>query len=565
MDKLREFHTKHLVLHPRPGSFTAEGDSARWSNEDLDPVPQEKKTWEWWHVGGFWIAEGFNPAQMQVPSSAVVMGLNPGLAMVACLVGNLLVTGPVCLVGWLGSKYSIPFPVIARASYGMIGAYWAMIIRGIFCVILYGVQATLGGNAVRCMLEAIWPSFAHWHLNSLPASADISAPDLLCFALFWLASFPLLFVPMSSLRWVFAVKIAIMPFFYVALFTWALTAGHGVGPLFSIPTKITSGWSVGYVFCSTILATIGGNASECARSSGRPLIKFFKVDLTKWESTAFAVNMADITRYAKNPRSAAIAQAFALPICITMIELLGAIMAATAQVVYGEVLWNPLTIILLWNNRAAKFFAGFLFAFATIATNVTGNSIPFAHDIMGIFPRYMNVRRGQVLCAILGFAMNPWVIQARASRFFNFVGGYSIFLGPLVGIILCDYFLVRRSKPYNMFHLYRTEGLYWYWKGCNLRALSAWLVGVIPLLPGLIHNINPNIKMGRGIVEFFTMGWLDGLVITAITYYLLCLAFPVKTVVDDGSDVVIEAKDEESIRQVPATEKPVDVVGAKEI
>jgi nucleobase:cation symporter-1, NCS1 family len=194
------------------------------------------------------------------------------------------------------------------------------------------------------MIEAIWPSFAHWHLNSLPKSADITAPDLLCFALFWIFSFPLLFVSISSLRWLFAVKIAIMPLFYVALFTWTLTAGHGVGPLFSIPNNITSGWSIGYVFCSTILATIGGNAT-------------------------FAVNMADITRYAKNPKTSAIAQAFALPICITMIELLGALMAATAQVVYGEVLWNPLTIILLWNNRAAKFFAGLLFAFATIATS----------------------------------------------------------------------------------------------------------------------------------------------------------------------------------------------------
>jgi cytosine/uracil/thiamine/allantoin permease len=112
------------------------------------------------------------------------------------------------------------------------------------------------------MLEAIWPSFAHWHLDSLPKSADISAPDLLCFSLFWIASFPFLFVSMSSLRWVFVVKIAIMPLFYVALFTWALTAGNGVGPLFSIPNKITSGQSIGYVFCSTILATIGGNASK---------------------------------------------------------------------------------------------------------------------------------------------------------------------------------------------------------------------------------------------------------------------------------------------------------------
>ncbi len=143
----------------------------------------------------------------------------------------------------------------------MIGAYFAMTIRGVFCVILYGVIASLGGNAVRCMLEGIWPSFAIWHLNSLPASDAITAPDLLCFALFWIASFPFLLISISSLRWMFLVKIVLMPFFYVALMTWALTAGNGTGPLFSIPNNITSGWSIGYVFCSTILATIGGNAS----------------------------------------------------------------------------------------------------------------------------------------------------------------------------------------------------------------------------------------------------------------------------------------------------------------
>jgi nucleobase:cation symporter-1, NCS1 family len=129
--------------------------------------------------------------------------------------------------------------------------------------------------------------------------------------------------------------------------------------------------------------------------------------------------------------------------------------------------------------------------------------------------------------------MNPWVIQARASRFFNFVGGYSIFLGPLVGskphplrlrlhrsltrllVILCDYLIIRKATPYNIYHLYRPGGLYWYWKGCNFRALTAWLVGVAPLLPGLIYNINSNIKMDKGILEFYTLGWLDGLVIAS--------------------------------------------------
>ncbi|RFU28180.1 hypothetical protein B7463_g8166, partial [Scytalidium lignicola] len=527
MDTFRNLRDKHLVLHPPPGSFTAEGDSARWSNADLDPVPETKKKWEWYHVGGFWIAEGFNAAQMQVPSSAVSIGLNPGLAVVACLIGNLLVTFPVCVTGYLGAKYSINFPVIARSSYGMVGAYVAMTIRGVFCVILYGVIASLGGNAVRCMIEGIWPSFASWHLNSLPASAEITAPDLLCFSIFWLLSFPFLLISITSLRWMFLVKIVLMPFFYVALMTWGLTAGHGTGPLFSIPNKITNGWSVGYVFCSTILATIGGNAT-------------------------FAINMADITRYARSPRDCTIAQAVALPVMITLIELLGAILAATSQVVYGEVQWNPLLLVLEWDNRAAKFFAGLLFAFAMIGTNIAGNSVPFANDLMGIFPKYINIRRGQVICAIIGYASCPWAIQAKSTRFFSFIGGYSIFLGPVVGVLLSDYFLVTKRKDFNIVQLYKPHGIYWYNHGWNFRAIVALLSGIAPLLPGLIYNINPVIPMARGIIEFYTLGWLDGLIISLVIYYLLNLAFPYKPILDqedihvpvvtDGSNSGLEEK-----------------------
>jgi nucleobase:cation symporter-1, NCS1 family len=311
-------------------------------------------------------------------------------------------------MGYLGSKTGLNFPVLARGAFGMWGSYIALLIRGIFCLILYGVISTLGGGSVRCMVEAIWPSFKTWHANSLPASAAITAPDLLCFALFWIASFPFLLISISSMRWLFTVKLVLMPFFFVALFTWSLTASHGVGPLFSIPNNITGGFSVGYVFCGTILATIGANAT-------------------------FAVNMPDITRYARQPRASAVAQAVALPVFITLTELLGALLAATSQVVYGEVLWNPTAIILLWDNRAAKFFAGLLFTLAMLATNISGNSVPFANDISAAFPRYFNFRRGQVLCAVIGFACNPWLLEAKASTFFNFIGGYSTFLGPLVG------------------------------------------------------------------------------------------------------------------------------------
>jgi nucleobase:cation symporter-1, NCS1 family len=107
MNRIKAFHDNKLVLAPEPGSFTAEGESTRWSNKDLDPVPPSRKKWEWYHVGGFWIAEGFNVAQFQTISSAVALGLNPGIALVACLIGNLMVTVPVCIMGYVGAKVQL--------------------------------------------------------------------------------------------------------------------------------------------------------------------------------------------------------------------------------------------------------------------------------------------------------------------------------------------------------------------------------------------------------------------------------------------------------------------------
>ncbi|TKA41757.1 hypothetical protein B0A54_08183 [Friedmanniomyces endolithicus] len=449
----------------------------------------------------------FNVAQLETPSSAVALGLNPGLAIIACLIGNLLVTLPTMSSGYIGSKFGLNFPVVSRASFGMRGAYVAMVIRGVVCVIWMGVQSSVGGNAVRCMIEAIWPSFKNWNADVLPASASITAPDLLCFAIFWIVQFPFLFLSINALRWFFMIKVVVMPFFGVVLFTWALTAAHGWGPLFSIPNNITNGWTVGYAFCRTITASISGNAT-------------------------FAINMGDITRYAHDSRRAWQMQLL-LPVCITLTELLGTVLAASAQVVYGQVQWNPLQVILLWDDRAAKFFAGFLFAFANILTNVAGNSVPFANDLMGLFPKIINIRRGQIICAMLGFAICPWLIQAKATRFLAFLNGYTVFLGPLIGLLLSDYWLVRRGAGLSIRSLY-TPGhahnkLYWYTAGVNPRAMIALVAGIAPLLPGLAESIDAGLGVGRGWLEFYTLSWLDGLVATGVVYYLLFLVWPFET------------------------------------
>ena len=245
--------------------------------------------------------------------------------------------------------------------------------------------------------------------------------------------------------------------------------------------------------------------------------------------------MGDITRYAHD-RHKAWQMQFLLPVMITLTELLGTVMAASAQVIYGSVEWNPLLVVLQFDNRAGKFFCGFFFAFANIATNVAGNSVPFANDLSGMFPKYVNIRRGQIICAILGWVICPWLIQAKAQRFLAFLNGYTVFLGPVIGILLSDYWIVRRAKGFSVWNLYQPGGLYWYTGGINPRAIGALLMGMAPLLPGLIHNINPNLSVGRGIQEFYTLSWLDGLVLSGLSYYLLFLAFPFKTMSENDAE-----------------------------
>lgn len=144
----------------------------------------------------------------------------------------------------------------------------------------------------------------------------------------------------------------------------------------------------------------------------------------------------------------------------------------------------------------------------------------------------INIRRGQIICAILGFAICPWLLQAKATRFLAFLDGYTVFLGPLIGLLLSDYWLVRRAKGFNVRKLYTPgtrNNLYWYTAGFNLRAIAALLAGIVPLLPGLAHSINAKLPVARGAIEFYTLSWLDGCVFTMLTYYVLAKVFPFET------------------------------------
>jgi nucleobase:cation symporter-1, NCS1 family len=543
---MNRFWHEYVVLKPEPGSFGAnDSEAAQYTNKDLDPIKRKDRTYEWYQMGLFWIAEGFNAAQLQVSSSAFSLGLNPGLCVLACLIGNLIVSVPCAAAGYLGSKFGLNFPGVVRASFGLQGAKWAMIVRAVPCLIYYGIQTSLAGQAVQACVTALWPSFAHWRVDAFPASANITAQQLMCFAIFWLLSLPFLYLPIRTLRFLFVAKSILVPLYWTALFTWSITVAGGFPEIWRRPSLPTDGMTVGYLFGICVNAAISGNAT-------------------------FAVNIMDISRHSKSDRAAWVTQLFALPILVTLTELLGCTMAVASSVVYGEVQWNPLVIINNFENRGGKFFAGAFFIFFNIMTNVTGNSIPFANDLTGLFPKYINIRRGQFICAVLGFAICPWQIEAKATTFLAFMGAYTLFLGATTGVMMTDYFWIRRGYGINISQIFKPHGIYWYNMGFNWRAFVAWFVALGPLFPGMLKSMGVNIT-NKGVLNLYSWNYVLVVVFSGLLYVALTTAFPVPIrtdsedlgklyLVDDlDSGVIIDVR---SIDGYDASEKEVDHVVA---
>lgn len=221
-----------------------------------------------------------------------------------------------------------------------------------------------------------------------------------------------------------------------------------------------------------------------------------------------------------------------LPIVFTFIAFIGVAATSAGAVKYGEINWDPMALIAHWDNRACRFFAAFSFALAALGVNISANSLSAANDLTALFPQYVNIRRGQLLCAVLCWALVPWKILESAGSFLNFMSAYAIFLGPIAAIMVFDFWVVHKGK-YNTLALYQYNGIYRYTAGANWRAIVAFLIGVAPNMPGFIHSINKSIDVGVG-SRPYTFGWLLGFVSTSLVYLLLemVIAPPTETFIE---------------------------------
>lgn len=384
------------------------------------------------------------------------------------------------------------------------------------------------------MIKAIWPSYAHLP-NHLPASAGITTQGMTSYILYHLIQLPFLFIPIHKLQPMFTAKAIVMPPVAIGMVVWIATQAGTTSDFFEIPAKVSGSTRVWlWLGCMT---SVTGSYST------------------------LAVNIPDFSRFSKSPR-AQVWQLPFIPIFKIVIGACGIISASASAKIYGQTLWNPLLIIDRWGGssggRAAAFFCSICWCLAQICLNISANSLSFSNDVTSMFPKFVNIKRGSVICFFLGgWALCPWLILKSGQTFLNFMSAYAIFMAPLAGFLFCDYWIVKKRR-YDVPALYDPDGIY---GKCNWRSLLVLIVTIVPMMPGLANKVLPStVHIPAGLKHLFAINWLYGFFLTVVLYAVLNLLFPDKETligsVVEGTASLSSERDDDSVPASLSEESP---------
>ncbi|KAK7230133.1 hypothetical protein V2G26_002303 [Clonostachys chloroleuca] len=472
-------------------------DGTVWSNKDLDPIPPEQRTWRAWDYMSYWASDQFAIATWEFAASMVAQGFTLREIVPLTFVG-MFITGLVCVMsGHIAAKYRIGFPMSTRMSWGMRFGWFPVLVRSFTAMMWLGILNLSIAQCIHQMLRAVWPDFDDIP-NTLPESAGITSADLLCYFILIIIQTPLTLIPIYKLKWYFVMKAIISPMVFIGMMIWALVVTKNGGPLVVQAAHLEgSEWDKGWARLKAI-----GNASGLFAT--------------------VACNIPDFSRYAKTTRGAWM-QAIALPLT-GMIPVICSVITCSACIqLYGESFWNPALILEKWENRAAVFFAAIVWIIATIGVNLSANTITVSIALTSFFPRYINNIRGSLLVAVISIIIVPWKIVYSSGSFYNFLNAYPCLIGPISGILLSDYWLVRR-RSLDVRHLYARGGKFWFTGGYNWRAAVAWLGALAPNLPGFIHQIAPSVPDVQPYTYNFS--WFFGIVISMALFWFCNYVWP---------------------------------------
>jgi len=466
-------------------------------SEDLAPVPFAARTWNTWNYSALWISMSLCIPTYMLASSLIDGGMNWWQAILTIFLGNVVVLIPMVLNGHAGAKYGIPFPVFARASFGVLGANIPAVLRAIVACGWFGIQTWIGGFSIFLLLKVWFPS-----LGTLPQIFPdwfgLETGPAITFFLFWLLNMYVVYLGIESIKKLLVFKAFFLPIAALALLFWAISAGNGLGPILSQPSKFKTSAEFWNYFFPALTGMVGFWAT-------------------------LSLNIPDFTRYAKSQRAQIMGQAFALPLSMTLFSFIGVVVTSATFIIYGETIWDPLVLAGKFESKLLVSIAMLAVAVSTLATNIAANIVSPANDFANLAPSKIDFKMGGYITGLIGILIFPWkLISDPTGYIFTWLIAYSSLLGPIGGIMIVDYFFIRR-KHLHVDDLYALNGDYSYKNGFNHFAIIAMIIGILPNVPGFLTTIKAidHDAVWNWLSGLYHYAWFVGFFVSGLVYYFL--------------------------------------------
>jgi cytosine/uracil/thiamine/allantoin permease len=535
-------------------------------SEDLAPVPSNQRTWSKWHLAAIWVGMAVCIPTYLLASYMIKTGLNWYEALIIIGLANLIITIPMVLNGHAGVKYGIPFPVIGRAAFGTKGVHLASVTRGIIACGWFGVQTWIGGLAIYAIFNAITGS---------TGELGLSVGKFVGFGIFWIINMYFIWKGTESIKWLETYSAPILIIMGIALIYWSYSKAEGFaivldqsvqlektaasityendkyylnlnvlkskeGALkaseYNIVSENNTTWNTftsepisisntdnvqvqfrnsdaGSPVLSSIVTANIINNNENSDSKLWSYLLWLTAMVGFWAT--MSISIADITRYAATQNDQVAGQFIGLPATMMLYSFVGIFVTCAAIINFKDILiaddapWDPVSLIAKFKNPAVVIIAQIFMLIATLSTNIAANVIAPSNAFSNLWPKKISFKAGGTITGIVGILIMPWWLLNEISGFLIFVSGL---LGPVLGILIADYYLIR-NKRLELAELYKEEGVYSYDKtGFNKAAMIALFIGVFTALIGYWV---PSLSF------LYSLSWFTGFIISFVLYYLL--------------------------------------------
>jgi nucleobase:cation symporter-1, NCS1 family len=460
------------------------------ANADLAPTPLTARTWGRWHIASLWVGMSVCIPSYMLAASMIQAGMTWWQSLFAIVLGNAIVLVPMLINAHAGTRYGIPFPVYARASYGIRGAHLPALLRAAVACGWFGIQTWVGGLALSALLAFLWPGSAA--LGGDWRFMGYGVPEYAGFLAFWAVNLWFVWAGTESIKWMETLAAPFLIAIGVALLAWAVARVGGLGVILAhsaaltAPQRDAGGSWVIPVFLPWLTAMVG-----------------------YWAT--LSLNIPDFTRFARSQRDQAVGQAVGLLTTMPLFAFIGIAVTGATVILYGEAIWNPVDLVSrLARERGSPLLgvaAMFAILVATLTTNVAANVVAPANSFANLSPRRISFRTGGLIAGVLGIVILPWKLL---DMYQGWLISYSGLLGAVGGVIVCDYVVIRRGQL-KLAELYREQGAYTYAAGVNRPAIVATAFGVLVALAGLVP----------GLEFLFSGAWFSAAIASFLLYYAL--------------------------------------------